>query len=148
MVFVKFRSTDSDGLRTLETRYGSCGSESAVEAAVAGTDFGLVTPKSGRAQGGAAGGLESILAFSEFNGAKEDTTTMRTGGMGQGTATSSGLWGGSGVGRSFNWRRRDGCMWMRVRRRRRQDPNRFLDVLFQAPVIIVFHSPHSIDGTD
>ncbi len=115
-----------------------------------GTDFGQVTPKGGRAQGGAACGLESILAFVEFHGAKEDTPTQRTGGIGQGTASSSGTSGGSGNGRTFTSRRRDGCMWMRVRRRRRQDPNRFLDVLFQAPVITDhdLQLMHSIKSAD
>ena len=152
--FVKLRSTDSDGLRTLEARYGSYDSEpsESMDAAAAGADSGLVTPKGGRTQGGSAGGLESILAFAEFNGAKEDTPAMRAAGTGQGTSTSSGPPGAlfaSGLGRAFTWRRRDGCMWMRMRRRRRQDPNRFLDFLFQAPVFVIHHSRlHSIDGAD
>ncbi len=144
LLIVKPRSTDSDGLKTLESRYGSCDFESSVDAASA--DFGPVNPKGGRTHGSAASGLESILAFVEFHGVKEDSPTMRAVGTGQNSASSSGPPGslnGGGIGRTFTWRRRDGCMWMRVRRRRRQDPNRFLDFLFQAPVLTLSNKFHS-----
>lgn len=108
------RSTDAEGLKTLQERYASDHLKSNVPDESAGASENSIV---------------SALAHAEFSGARDIQQRKL------GKAPENG--GGVTNGRGYVWRRRDGCMWMRMRRRRRQDQNRFLDVLVKIQVTTV-----------
>jgi hypothetical protein len=110
------RSIDGTGLKALETKY--CGEMLKAMPLEETSGWNRV---------------ESALAYAEFYGARDtlQTKPSRASATGSGSANMS-----SAGGRLYTSRRRDGCMWMRMRRRRagKQDYNRFLDVLVKLQV--------------
>ena len=113
-----YRSIDAEGLKALETKYSpDVTAAEAIDASTAQTD----------------NHLESALAQAEFGGARDDAQVgvCRNGSVD--VSGSGGIYSNT-IGRVYLWRRRDGCMWMRIKRRRRHEQNRFLDTLVRIQV--------------